>query len=448
MKKIFLIGAGRSTSSLVQYLLFNAENENWFVTIADQSKDLASEAANNHNNAKAIAFDVNNEEERIRLIDEADLVISMLPASMHISVAEDCVKLKKHMVTASYVSEEMNALNDAAKSAGVIIMNEIGVDPGIDHLSAMRVIDQIKEKGGDLEAFETFTGGLVAPESDNNPWNYKFTWNPRNVVLAGQGTCKFIQNKQYKYIPYHKLFRRTEVIEIEGYGKFEGYANRDSLKYREVYGLDDIPTMFRGTLRKPGFCKAWHYFVKLGVTDDSYVMEDSENMTYRQFINSFLPYNQNDSVELKFKHYFNIRQDDVEIFEKFVWLGIFEDIKIGLKEATPAQILQHILEKKWTLAEEDKDMIVMWHRFRYKMEGVDKEIHSSMVVKGDDQKFTAMAKTVGLPVAIATKMILNETISTPGVHIPISKEIYNPILEELENYGINFIEREVEPTFY
>ena len=448
MKKILVIGAGRSTSSLIQYLLFNAETENWFITIADQSKDLAIQAANNHNLAKAIAFDVNNDEERNRLIDEHDLIVSMLPAHMHISVANDCIKYKKHMVTASYVSKEMKALNQQANDAGIIIMNEIGVDPGIDHLSAMRVIDEIRDNGGVLEAFETFTGGLVAPESDNNPWNYKFTWNPRNVVLAGQGVCKFIQNGRYKYIPYHKLFRRTEIIEIEGYGKFEGYANRDSLQYREVYSLEDIPTMYRGTLRRPGFCKAWHYFVKLGATDDSYIMEDSENMTYRQFINSFLPYNPDDSVELKFKHYFNIRQDDIDMFEKFEWLGIFEETKIGLKEATPAQILQHILEQKWKLDPQDKDMIAMWHRFRFNQNGEHKEIHSSMVVKGDDQKYTAMAKTVGLPVAIATKMILNGTITTPGVHVPISKEIYNPILDELENYGINFTEKEVEPRFY
>ncbi|MCL4856815.1 MAG: saccharopine dehydrogenase NADP-binding domain-containing protein, partial [Flavobacteriales bacterium] len=309
MKKILVIGAGRSTSSLIQYLLFNAEKENWFVTITDQSKELALKAANNHDRAKALAFDVNNDEERVRLIDESDLVISMLPAHMHISVAKDCIKYKKHMVTASYVSKEMKALENDAKNAGIIIMNEIGVDPGIDHLSAMRVIDEIRTNGGRLEAFETFTVGLIAPESDNNPWNYKFTWNPRNVVLAGQGTVKFIQNGKYKYIPYHKLFRRTEIIEIEGYGKFEGYANRDSLQYREIYGLKDIPTMYRGTLRKPGFCRAWDVFVQLGATDDSYVMEGSEEMTNRDFINSFLAYNITDSVELKFKHYLNIRQD-------------------------------------------------------------------------------------------------------------------------------------------
>lgn len=448
MRKILIIGAGRSTSSMVQYLLFNAEKENWFVTIADQSKELAIKSANNHENAKAIAFDVNNDEERVRLIDESDIVISMLPAHMHISVAKDCVRLKKHMVTASYISKEMKALNEQAKQAGVILMNEIGVDPGIDHLSAMRLIDKIKEEGGRLEAFETFTGGLIAPESDNNPWNYKFTWNPRNVVMAGQGTVKFIQNNKYKYIPYHQLFRRTEIIDVEEYGKLEGYANRDSLQYREIYGLENILTMYRGTLRKLGFCRAWDVFVQLGATDDSYAMEDSEHMTNREFINSFLAYNETDSVELKFKHYLNIRQDDVDLFDKFVWLGIFDQIKIGLKQATPAQILQHILEQKLSLDEGDKDMIVMWHRFLFEKNGQYKEIHSSMVVIGDDQTYTAMAKTVGLPVAIATKMILNKVIVTPGVHIPILKEIYNPILNELENYGIHFKEREVTPRFY
>lgn len=448
MRKILIIGAGRSTSSLVQYLLFNAEKENWFLTIADQSKELAMKSANNHEKAKAIAFDVNNDEERFRLIDESEIVISMLPAHMHISVAKDCVSLKKHMVTASYISKEMKALNEEAKQAGVILMNEIGVDPGIDHLSAMRLIDKIKEDGGRLEAFETFTGGLIAPESDNNPWNYKFTWNPRNVVLAGQGTVKFIQNNKYKYIPYHQLFRRTEIIDVEEYGKLEGYANRDSLQYREIYGLKDVPTMYRGTLRKLGFCRAWDIFVQLGATDDTYIIEGSEDMTNREFINSFLAYNETDSVELKFKHYLNIRQDDVDLFEKFVWLGIFDQTKIELKQATPAQILQHILEQKLSLDEGDKDMIVMWHRFLFEKDGEYKEIHSSMVVIGDDQTYTAMAKTVGLPVAIATKMILNKVIVTPGVHIPILKEIYNPILNELENYGIHFKEKEVTPRFY
>ncbi len=233
----------------------------------------------------------------------------------------------------------------------------------------MKVLDEIRDQGGKMLVFESFTGGLVAPESDNNPWNYKFTWNPRNVVLAGQGSAaKFYQEGRYKYIPYNKLFRRTETIEIEGYGKFEGYANRDSLGYREVYRLNEIPTIYRGTLRRPGYCRAWDAFVQLGATDDSYVLEGSEDMTYRQFINSFLPYNPNDSVELKLKHYLRL-WDDSPIFEKLEWLGIFSEKKVGLKDATPAQILQKILEEKWSLDPDDKDMLVMWHKFGFELNG-------------------------------------------------------------------------------
>jgi saccharopine dehydrogenase-like NADP-dependent oxidoreductase len=313
----------------------------------------------------------------------------------------------------------------------------------MDHMSAKKILDDIEAKGGKMDCFESFTGGLVAPESDDNPWNYKFTWNPRNVVLAGQGgAAKFIQEKQYKYIPYHKLFRRTEIIEIDGFGSFEGYANRDSLKYRSIYQLDNIPTIYRGTLRRVGFCRAWNVFVQLGATDDSYILEGSENMTYREFINSFLAYSPYDSVEMKLRYYLNIEQDDY-IWEKLVWLGIFSDKKVGLKDATPAQILQKILEDKWTLAEDDKDMIVMWHKFIYELNGKKHELHSSMVYIGHDRTYTAMSDTVGLPVAICAKMILNGTIQIKGVQLPIVKEIYNPILDELEKLGMRFIEKEV-----
>jgi saccharopine dehydrogenase-like NADP-dependent oxidoreductase len=286
----------------------------------------------------------------------------------------------------------------------------------------------------------------VAPESDDNPWNYKFTWNPRNVVLAGQGgAVKFKHNDRFKYIPYQKLFRRTEVIEIPGYGRFEGYANRDSLKYRDMYGLNDVPTLYRGTLRRVGFCRAWDIFVQMGMTDDSYIIEYSDKMTHRQFTNSFLAYNPDDSVELKLMHYMKLDQDS-DIFDKLVWVGIFDNTPIGLeKPGTPAQILQRILEKKWTLNPDDKDMIVMWHKIQVREKGEEKEreFHSSMVVIGDRQPRTAMAKTVGLPVAMAAKLVLNGTLNTPGVHAPMKPEIYNPILDELETYGISFQEREI-----
>ena len=365
----------------------------------------------------------------------------MLPARFHIVVAKDCVANKTNMVTASYITDEMRALDEDAKKAGVILLNEMGVDPGIDHMSAMRVIDKLRKENANFLQFESFTGGLVAPESDNNPWGYKFTWNPRNVVLAGQGgAVKFIQENRYKFIPYHMLFRRTEMMDVDGYGKFEGYANRDSLAYRSLYGLENIPTMFRGTLRRPGFSRAWDVFVKLGVTDDSYVLEDSESLTHRTFINKFLAYNSGDSVELKLMHYLKIDQDS-DIMGKLTWLGIFSDEVVGLKGATPAKVLQHILMKKWTLDPEDKDMIVMVHKFGFEINGKKKLITSSMVSIGDDQTYTAMAKTVGLPVGIGALMVLNNVIQKPGVHLPVTEDIYNPVLDELEKFGITFSEK-------
>jgi len=444
MKKILLIGAGRSTGTLVKYLINNAEANEWQVTIADRNFEFLDKKFKELPFVTTEIFDVTDKDQREALIKASTLVISMLPAHMHISVAKDCINFKKHMVTASYISKEMQELDAKAKENGVIIINEIGVDPGIDHLSAKKVIDEIVASGGKLTDFETFTGGLVTPESDNNPWNYKFTWNPRNVILAGQGgAVKFIQEGTYKYIPYQKMFRRTEIIDIEGFGKFEGIANRDSLKYRQVYGLENIATMFRGTLRKPGYCRAWDAFVQLGATDDSYTIANSKDLTFRSFINLFLPYNPNDSVELKFRHYLNIAHDDIQLFEKYQWLDLFEDIPVELDNATPAEILQKILVRKWTLQEDDKDMIVMWHKFVYIKGGEKFEKHSSMVVMGEDRTHTAMAKTVGLPVGITAKKILNGTINEPGVHIPIKKSIYDPILKELEDYGICFAEKDI-----
>lgn len=445
MRKILIIGAGKSSSSLIKYLAENAQKENWQITIGDVTIEHLDRNIQGFEFLRPIQFDAFNEEQREKEISDCDIVVSMLPARFHIIVAKDCLRLKKHLVTASYVSDEISELDEEVKSNGLIFMNEIGLDPGIDHLSAMKLINEVIDSGAEMIGFESFTGGLVAPEYEkDNPWKYKFTWNPRNVVVAGQGpAAKFIQEGRYKYIPYHKLFRRTEYIDIEGYGKFQGYANRDSLKYQELYGLQHVKTFFRGTLRRTGFCRAWDMFVQLGMTDDSYIMENSENMTYRDFINSFLAYNVSDSVELKVQHYLNIDQDS-DLMEKLEWLDLFKNIKVGLKNATPAQILQHILEKKWTLDPEDKDMVVMWHKLDYILEARHIQIQSAMVVIGDNQTYTAMAKTVGLPLAIAVKLILNGVIKTPGVQIPLTKEVYEPLLEELKRYGIDFKEKKFE----
>lgn len=444
MRKILIIGAGKSSSYLIKYFLDKSESENLHITIGDISSKNAKKLVGNHPNAVALSLDVFDKQSRSDAIKIADIVVSMLPARFHIEVAKDCIKFGKNMVTASYISKEMQALDSSAKNKGLIFMNEIGVDPGIDHMSAMQVIDRIREKGGEIILFESFTGGLVAPESDDNLWNYKFTWNPRNVVVAGQGgAAKFLQEGTYKYIPYHRLFRRTEFLEIEGYGRFEGYANRDSLKYQKEYSMENIKTLYRGTMRRVGFSRAWQMFVLLGMTDDSYIIDDSENMTYRDFVNAFLPYSPTDSVELKFRHQLKIDQDDI-VWDKLEELDIFSSTKlVELKKATPAQILQKILMDSWTLKEEDKDMIVMYHKIGYKLNGKKEQIDATMVALGEDQTYTAMAKTVGLPVAIATLGILNEKITTPGVQIPISKEVYNPILEELKDYGIEFKEKKV-----
>ncbi|WP_395634171.1 saccharopine dehydrogenase family protein [Flavobacterium sp.] len=449
MRQILIIGAGRSASSLIQYLLNKSNEENLHLTIGDLSMELAQRKTNNHPNATAIALDINNAVQRQAEIQKADIVISMLPAHMHIEVAKDCVTFQKNMVTASYISDAMQSLDAEVKAKGLVFMNEIGLDPGIDHMSAMKVIDDIKAKGGKMILFESFCGGLVAPESDTNLWNYKFTWAPRNVVLAGQGgASKFIQEGKYKYIPYHKLFRRTEFLEVEGYGRFEGYANRDSLKYRSVYGLDDVLTLYRGTIRRVGFSKAWNMFVQLGMTDDTYVMEDSENMSYRDFINSFLPYSPTDSVEIKTRLQLGIEQDDI-MWDKLLELDLFNpNKKVGLQNATPAQILERILNDSWSLQSEDKDMIVMYHKFGYEIKGERKQIDSKMVCIGDDQTYTAMAKTVGLPVAMATLQILNGNIKTPGVQLPIRPEVYNPILKELETFGVIFKETEMPYVGY
>lgn len=443
MKKILILGAGLSSSSLIKYLLGHSTEYDWKIRIGDMSLDLAKKKIDNHQNGEAFEFNVSNEQQRIEEIQNADVVISMLPARFHHLVAEKCVEFGKHMITASYVSKEVKALHKEAVAKGLLLLNEIGVDPGIDHMSAMKVIDEIKAKGGEMLAFKSSTGGLVAPEYDNNPWNYKFTWNPRNVVVAGQSVAQYIDHGKYKFVPYHQLFKRTEKMSILDVGEFEMYPNRDSLSYRETYGLEGIPTLLRGTLRRTGYCTGWDVFVQLGATDDTYEIENSENLTYREFINSYLPYDENDSVEQKVCDYLGIKMES-ETMNRLKWLGIFEDTKIGMASATPAQILQKLLEEKWALGSEDKDMIVMQHQFDYKLDGKKKRITSTLVVKGKDQVHTAMSITVGIPVAIATKLFLTGVIKRTGVIVPTMKDVYEPVLNELEEYGIVFVEEETD----
>jgi len=443
MKTILILGAGLSSGSLITYLEQAAASNHWRVRVADRNVESARQKT--HPPTEVIAFDMGNLQQLEAEVAASALVISLLPAKFHLLIARVCIRYGKSLMTASYESPGMKKLDADARKNGLLFLNEMGLDPGIDHMSAMQVIDKIRDDGHQLTAFESFTGGLIAPESDDNPWHYKFTWNPFNVVMAGwPGPAQFIQSGRLKYIPYNRLFRRTEYMHIEGYGRFEGYANRDSLKYIEKYNLQGIPTLYRGTLRRPGFSKAWNVFVQLGATDNSYKMKNKEDLTHREFINSFLYYHPKDSVEVKLYREFHIDQDS-PVIEMLEWLDIFSEEKIGIKNGTPAQLLHAILAKKWQLREGDRDLVVMWHKFDYidKISGRGVKLTSSMGVTGDGGSNTAMAKTVGLPLAIAAKLYLTGQINLYGAVIPTTREIYEPVLNELKSHGIKFREKEL-----
>ena len=440
MQTILVLGAGLSSGSLIQYFL-DQSDRGWKIRVGDINPELAKQRIKDHPAGEAFHFDVFNHEQRSREIRSADIVVSLLPARMHYLVAEACVELGKNMVTASYLSPAIKALDESARKKGVVLMNECGVDPGIDHMSAMQMINKIKTEGGCLKAFESSTGGLVAPGFENNPWQYKFTWNPRNVVLAGGEGARFLHNGKFKYIPHHKVFRRIEIIKVPELGAFEVYGNRDSLTYRETYGLHNLDTMFRGTIRRPGFCEAWDIFVQLGATDDTYVMEDTENMTHREFINSFMKYRTDIPVETKLALYLGVDEESA-MMDRLRWLGIFENTQIGISGLTPARILQKILEEKWKLDPGDKDMIVMQHQFDFMLKDQHFKRYSTMVFIGKDSKQTAMSMTVGLPLAMVAKQILTGQFNEPGVQLPIIPAIYDPVLEELKEYGIYFVEEE------
>lgn len=445
-KSILVLGAGRSSSALISYLLENAEKGGWHVTVGDYFEESAKERIGQSKFGSAIRFNIEELELCNEAVSAADVVISLVPADLHPSVASMCLKLGKHLFTASYVSDKMQSFHDEAKSKGLLFMNECGLDPGIDHMSAMEIIDKIKGRGGKILSFESFAGGLIAPETaPDNPWRYKFTWNPRNVIMAGQGVAKFFEEGEFKFIPYQQLFKRTTSVHIPGYGDYQGYANRDSLKYIHTYGLDGVKTMLRGTLRNEGFCAAWNVLVQLGCTDDSFPMEDVDKMTHRGFINSFLPYSNVDLLEGKLATCFNLDESGLEI-QKLKWSGFFEEELIGLEKGTPAQILEHILNKKWKLDPIDKDMVVMWHRFTYMVENQKREIQSHLILKGVDSVHTAMAKGVGLPLAIAVKLLLEGKLKQRGVCLPVDKEIYLPLLSELSTLGIHSEEIESAVT--
>jgi saccharopine dehydrogenase (NADP+, L-glutamate forming) len=446
MKKVLIIGAGRSATSLIHYLLNQANRYNWEITVADMSIDLAKDKVNGHSRGLAVSFNALDAEERLPFLKAADLVVSMLPAHLHIHVAKDCLELGINLATASYVSPELKEMHAAVQDKDLIFLNEIGLDPGIDHMSAMQMINNIRNKGGKINAFYSYAGGLVAPESDNNPWHYKFSWNPRNVVLAGQGVSQYLYEDRYRHTPYHRLFSRSDLVYVPEMGWYDAYPNRTSLKYKGSYGLDDIPTIMRGTLRYKGFCKAWDLLVRLGLTDDTYRMAYADDLTYRQWLRSYLPQNLerigHSTIRVQIATLFNLNYSD-EALDKLEWLGLFSEEKIPLDDATSAQILQDLLERKWQLEPDDKDMILMQHEVEYYL-GAEKRRHlSTLVHLGENNVNTAMAQLVGLPLAIGVKHILLGNFKQRGVLIPITPEIYEPVMAELAEMGIVFKEMDV-----
>lgn len=443
MKNILIIGAGRSATSLISYCLRQADAYDWKITIADVDVHLAAEKIAGHSRGTALSFDIRNEEQRRFVIGQHDVVISMLPAFMHGDVARDCVEFGKHMATASYVSPDMQKLEGEALKKGVLLLNECGLDPGLDHASAMQIIDGIKAKGGIIRSFKSYCGGLVAPESNDNPWGYKFSWNPRNVILAGQGTAQWLDKGKIHFIPYNRLFKQTDTVSAENYGQFDAYANRDSISYIDVYGLTGIQTMLRGTLRQAGFCKAWNVFTTLGLTDDTSRIAHANKLTYTSLLRAFLPGYPEDVREGLRKLMGSEWSSDIE--NMFEYLDLFDDRPITVTDGSPAQLLQILLEDKWLLRKGDRDMIVMQHQFEYEEPGFKglKKLQSSLVLEGQDEQHTAMALTVGLPLAITVKNFMTGKFDLRGVQIPIRPEIYIPLLEELQEHQIHFLEKEM-----
>ncbi|HEY0752270.1 MAG TPA: saccharopine dehydrogenase C-terminal domain-containing protein [Chitinophagaceae bacterium] len=496
MRKILLFGAGKSATVLIDYLLKNALTENWQLTLVDANLDLARSKLGNAVGGKAVSFDINSANERRTYIKESDIVISLLPPTLHILVARDCIHYKKNLLTASYVDEQLKQLREEIEKNDILFLCEMGLDPGIDHMSAKKMIDEIEEEDGVINSFMSHCGGLVAPESDNNPWRYKISWNPKNVVLAGKAGAIYKQNGDVKEMSYPELFVTKRFVDVPGLEPLCWYPNRDSLSYTLIYGLEDCPTFIRTTLRHPDFIYGWKNIIELNLTDEEFLydtdgkslmaffQEHMERMGFgnwlhlkmqEQFesskkilqdlvnlvemeekaeeagtepLDEFMVVNESGSLqqvdleEIKTNAAatvaFKMHEAKLTLKQLF-YLGMDDDkTMINKGKCTAADVLQFALEKKLPLLKDEKDMVVMVHEIEYRSENTKYKETSTLLVKGEDDQHTAMAKTVGLPLAIATKLILNGVINTKGLKIPVTSDIYLPVLEELEENGIVF----------
>lgn len=428
MKHILLFGAGKSATVLIDYLKLTANEKQWRVTVADMNLAAVQSKVGDDARVKAVGVSIEDEAARMALIKDADVVISLLPPSLHYFVAMDCLAAGKHLMTASYVDERLTALAGEIENKGILFLCEMGLDPGIDHMSAMQLIHRIKGEGGRIRSFLSHCGGLVAPESDDNPWHYKISWNPRNVVLAGKAGAVFSEKSKVKSQKYEALFENCAEVAIEGLGQLAYYPNRDSLSYIPVYGLEETETFVRTTLRHPDFCKGWNRIIQLGLTDEI-TMIDTDGLSVSAFLKQhFLA-----------KHLFIDTTDEL-LQKQFLFLGLEDQSLINKGVCSAADILQFMIEQKWVLHAHDKDMIVMMHEIEYEVKSEKLKVKSVLVVKGEDNLRTAMAKTVGLPLGIAATLLLEGKIKETGLHIPIIPGIYEPVLASLAHHGIVFEE--------
>ena len=435
MKNILVIGAGRTSSSLINYLLEKSAESDWTITVADQSLQLAEQKTANHPRAKAVMFNVLDEEQRTILISKADIVVSLLPETFHIHVVKDCIKFRANLVTASYVSPQMDSFDQEVKDTGLVFLNEMGLDPGIDHMDTMRLLSKVEDKGGKLISLISYGGGLIDPECDNNPWGYKITWNPMNVVTAGMASARYVKNGKLKIVPYSRLFRDVRLVNVPGLGEFEAYPNRDSIKYRRIYSIPEIPNVFRGSMRKIGFCKAWNALVQIGLTDNRYLVPDSDKFKYKEWLSFYLDKKNGTSTKQALVNFLN-EPEESDIIKKIEWLGLLGDEKIKVNDVSPAEILLELLKLKWVFEKKDKDMVILQTEVEYELGNKIEKIISSLVVYGKPGFNTAMSATVGLPLGIGANLILNNKVKEKGVIIPIHQDIYEPAMKELSELGI------------
>jgi saccharopine dehydrogenase-like NADP-dependent oxidoreductase len=441
MVSVLIVGAGKSSTYLIDTLLKNTSRRSsaWKVTVADSDEKTLKYKTRNYPNAEIAVLDINNEGQRQKLVRQADIVVSLMPPHLHILLAKDCLQFKKNLITSSYASEEMRLLDAKAKEAGLMFMCEMGLDPGIDHMTASFIFDSVRKVVSEIASFKSYCGGLVAPESDTNPWHYKFSWNPRNIINAGKDGAHYLKNGQKIHVAYDQIFAHNDTVYCAGAGNLAYYANRDSLSYIDLYHLHEAKDFMRATLRHPDFSKGWDALIKLGITNTEHVF-DTTHLSYKAWMQALIGYD-NTALSVPDFAWQKCNISDPKIQQMIQWLDIFGDQLINAGPKTSGDILLDILMDKWSMAPEDKDMVVMLHEIKYKHRGMTNKLVSSMVVLGENSDFSAMAKTVGLPMAILTDLIVNKQIKVPhGVLIPTMPEVYRPVLKRLAKYDIEFAE--------